>query len=211
MFRFLLRYSGLMCSVFATGFVVLGCFVGTCLFSSVVIPIEVLFALKICAGGTLCTGLCYIGRIDGLHCGREIEQERHENSNRRVSDLDFMSTERVDIDNNALLLKKEVNRSKEDQEQAIFRAQIESLTRRVSDLEGQQAARFHSEARREIHHERMLYGRQFETDSDSDGESKSNLVTQGVFARGTIQERRTASNDLSDLGVEIIHRNNTRN
>ena len=211
MLRWLFKYSGKICCVCIVGLVVSGVIVGSCMLSSIAIPVELLWSLYSFATGTLCSGLIYIVRQDGIQCGRSLERASIEIDRNIAPNNNTIREENVDSHHYNLLLCQEIHGSKEDQGHAIFRAQIESLTRRVSDLEGQQAARFHSEARREIHHERMLYGRQFETDSDSDEESKSNLVAQGVFARSANQERHVSANDVPDLGVEIRHRNNTRN
>ena len=205
MLKWLVKNSGKICVAFCSCLFVSGVVVYASIISSSVIPAVVFFTIGGCSVGSLIFGCFYIGRELGDYIRHEnnLSNEIIEHNREIDSESEILNSENQTINSHHSLSDRlEVLMLQVQQSQVhetVQQAQIESLTRRVSDLEGQQAARFHSEARREIHHERMLYGRKFDDDSDSDEESKSNLVAQGVFA-----------NDVPDLGVEIRHRNNTR-
>ncbi len=97
----------------------------------------------------------------------------------------------------------------ENLKHVTMQASIDSLTKRVSALEGAQSTRFQNESLRELHDERMRNAMEVNIGSDSDSEDINLLSQQSMFATPTLRNRQPAANTPLSLGVVPRHRNNT--
>ena len=208
MFRWFVDNSGAICSVLG-GVAIVSGFVVMAVFSFVTMPIPVLIGLGTTIGGLLVGaaisgGACYLGRQFGIRSERERQQTRIENE--RALELDRLNSEEAALNSSNSSVAQVVSGAQENSQIISILARLSGVEGRVSTLEGAQATRFQSEARRELHDERRLQAMEVDPSSDSDSEVTGLLSQQSMFAAQNLRHRRPAANDSLGLGVELRHR-----
>ena len=212
MFKWLADNSGTISIVFG-GIAIAGAFLVLGSLSVWTLSTPMLVKLGSAIGvlflGSAGFGGYYFGMENGIW--RERDRQQAEIELCRNLDIEIAAAQQRSSASNSTnqQVSEAANLSIEDVKHVTMQASIDSLTKRVSALEGAQSTRFQNESLRELHDERMRNAMEVNIGSDSDSEDRNLLSQQSMFATPTLRNRQPAANTPLSLGVVPRHRNNT--